>query len=323
MELIERRLESQEMSHIPSSVDSELLAALMDGTLSPADAESLREQIAKADAPTLSAIADAMAIHAEFAQDEQASVESTNAIDLEKKDVGPPIDELASIRKLKIDRPSVKSRWPIAVGALAAAAVIAFFVRENNFSYVLMPQQYGLLTSSAGAGLDRPTWSALRGGTTETPEPTRSIRIGVLLANLGVEAAHQDSIGDNLSNMLSLLAEISGSQPAVMTLQAMQSQPKLTVAQVATISGSTLPLVDENAASLGGYLQSVRIAAAHNDVVFFKKTHPKLLSNFRTIHVDDATKAQIAQLASLINSGSPDLPAIASLSDRVLSALTR
>ncbi|MEO7995954.1 MAG: hypothetical protein ABI852_00845 [Gemmatimonadaceae bacterium] len=291
MELIAHRLESPETSDTPSSVDSELLAALMDGTLSPSDAESLRGQLTKADAETLSAIADAMSIHAEFAQEEAKSI--------------------------------TKFRWPLAIGALAAAAAVFFFVRTNGSNADLQPQQYASLTSASGAGLDRPTWSALRGATTETAEPTRSIRVGVVLANLALEAVHQDSVGDNLNALSSMISEISGSQPAVMSLQSMQTLSKLTVAQVTTISEHALPLVDNDAANLGNFLQTVRIAAAHNDVAFFEKTDAKALTNNTSIRIDDAVKTQLTELAVLIGAKNRDLSAIAALSDRVLAELTR
>lgn len=302
MELIKQRLNTPTPLADPTDVDSELVAALIDGRLSASDADALRNQLANTDAATLTAIAEAMAMSAEF----------------EMETSTPPSHEETTVAMRY-----PKRRWPMAIGALAAAALLVVFVQSRNGTDAFKPYTYASAISVSGAGSDRPIWSISRGAANHIPEPARSIRVGVLLTNLALESIHQDSTGQNVPVLLSLLADIPGAASAATSVRALQSSPKITVDQLKQVGSEVIQIVDDNAADLGAYLQATRIAVEHNDTLFFSRTDSKVLTNAASLGLNVGQKANVAQLAALVNAKKRDWAAIGALANVVLLDITQ
>jgi hypothetical protein len=283
----------------PQQIDPERLAALLDGRLSPAEADAVRKQLATADDDTLAAYADAIAVSAELADTSDRGV------------------------VIPIEKARRKRQWATAAVAAAAAVITIFLYGPARRAPGYPPAQYASAISSS-ANLREPVWSVTRGATGGTVEPARSVRVGALLTDLELDAKRGDTSKVHARELAALLGN-EGSGPVRLSLQGMAEQKSaITAQQVHLIGRQVLNLVDRPRANAGAYLEAARIAALSEDNKFFDQVLPGPLFALKSDSTLDAsTKDALRTLEAELSKRPRDTRALGSQLTALLQKLAQ
>lgn len=225
----------------PVRIDPERLAALIDGRLSEADAAAVRAQLAHADADTLAAYADAVAIAGELAPAAAPA---------------PDVRPIASAR-------SAAWRWAApAAGLLAAGLVGVLVLRPSRGDSVVADVTRDL----HGVALAPPAWTATRAIDSPITERGRAVRLGVLLVQHALLSRTADRAAtDRAREIAALLEGIPGGSAVAGEWRGGASVPRDAAARAES-------LADPDFVRFGAWLESARTAAAARDTAWFE-TH--------------------------------------------------
>jgi hypothetical protein len=221
----------------PNRIDPERLAALIDGRLGEAEAAEMRAQLAGADADTLAAYADAVALAG-------------------ADDVRP----IASARSAR--------RWLVpAIGALAAGLIAVAVLRLPRDGSSAANVASGLTTRP----LDVPEWSAVRSSGAAVTDRGRAVRLGVLLVQYELAARQADSAAASRAAMIAALVEgIPGGSAAAMRWKSVAGGALPQNEQARAVNANVAwSLVDRDFVGLGVWLEAARSAAAANQAEWF------------------------------------------------------
>lgn len=168
----------------PTRIDPERLAALIDGRLGEAEAAAVRAQLADADADTLAAYADAVALAGEL----QGGGVSASA---------GGVKPIASVR-------TARRRWLMPAIVAAAAGIVAVAV--------LRPREDGPSPINVAAGLptgalDVPAWGSARSSHAPVTDRGRAVRVGVLLVQYDLLSQRADSAASGRAATIAALLD--------------------------------------------------------------------------------------------------------------------
>jgi hypothetical protein len=273
----------------PPQIDPERLAALLDGRLSPAEADAVRQQLATADDDTLAAYADAIAVSAELTDTSDRGV------------------------VIPIGKARRKRQWAIATVAAAAAVITIFLYGPAQRAPGYQPAAYALALSDSAKLPDEQAWSATRGANGGVLDPARSIRIGALLTDLELGAKRGDTSKVYAMRLAELLGG-AGEGPARASLQNIAGEKGAPNQQkVHEVGRQVLALaqVHQSRANLGAYLEAARIAALSEDNKFLDKVLPPPLFRLESdTTLDASTKDALRTLETELSKRPRDTRAL-------------
>jgi hypothetical protein len=296
-----------------SPTDGEQLASLIDGRLSAEDRTALLERVAHS--PELvEVLADATAAIAHL----DGAVPSTGQADVRERPAPRALGRRNDWR-----------RYVLLAASLAAIIVVPFVVRQRS-------QAAGDPTERLVASLDRRTvvmpegwperpWSAIRGAADVLADRARSVRLGVLAADLEtlLDSRH-DMTATLAEEMATLLADSPAGAPAVAMLRAGAREIRDGVASGPTTVRSGIRMaretVDQDGYQLGAWLETSRIAAARHDSAFFQSRDRELIRQ-RLARSPNQSPDMIAALRNDVSL--PDTPARWRELEERLAALVR
>lgn len=231
----------------PTRIDPERLAALIDGRLGEADAAAMRVQLAEADADTLAAYADAVALAGEL---QERGVSAS----------GGEVQPIASAR-------TARRRWLMPAIVAAAAGIVAVAV--------LRSREDGASSINVAAGLPRgaldvPAWGTARSGDAPVTDRGRAVRVGVLLVQYDLLARRADSAAAERAAMIAAqLDDVpAGSAAAARWREIARAR---TASERATAADAEVArsLVDSDFVQLGAWLEGARTAATAGQTAWF------------------------------------------------------
>lgn len=280
----------------PVRIDPERLAALIDGRLSDAEAAEVRALLAQADADTLAAYADAVAIAGEV------SPTST-----------------ADVRPITAARALSRRRWFAPVAGLIAAGLVAFAVLRPS-----RPDSSaaGDITRSLGAGtLGVPAWGTVRAGEVVVSQRGRAVRMGVLLVQHELASRGADSAAaDRAAMVAALLDGVPGGAAAAARWRAIAAGSARPTAEDARVAES---FVDPEWMLLGEWLEGARTAASSRNTGWFSRNDTAPLSALPTSAVTAAERELLAAVGRAAKSRPPDFATVASAAAAAEEALGR
>ena len=227
-------------------IDAERLAALIDGRLNEAEAVAVRAQLARADAETVAAYADAMAV---------ASLASSGASS------APDVVPITLAR--------TRRRWLAPAMAAVAAGLVAIALLQlpRARSSATLNITDGLRAHALGV----PEWNAVRSSDASMSEHGRAVRMGILLVQYELAARASDSAAVTRAAMIAALLDgVPGGSAAAMPWTVVGSGGPVPNEQLRGLhAGIARSLVDADFLQLGAWLEGARSAAASNQPAWF------------------------------------------------------
>ena len=287
-------------------ISPERLAALLDGRLGAAEASALREQLASADAETLSAYADAVAIAREL------DGTSGDASARESSTAGA-----ASLR--------ARRRWLVPATAIAAAVATFAVLRSGSSTPDYPPARFANAIPREAIALTAPAWSAARGADQLTGVAVAT-RVGSLLASLEVSAVRGTTTPANLEDLAGAIEHVPGGAVPAAQLRGLVSGSGASIARarVSEIGQECLALVDRQVAIAGAYLEAARMATAVGDTAFFDRVPASVVFDLRSRpNIDPAIGSLIDTFGARLKAKPRDASAISAAAGDLLRALAR
>lgn len=238
-----------------SRIDTERLAALIDGRLSASDRAAVLKELAVSDSDTFAAIVDAAAVADDLAGNSKKS-------------------SAGSTLSISRSRP-----YRIAVGMAIAAGLIAVFAIplasrrdrqmpdfRTDFASMLTARSFPALPSALGIA---------RGSADAKPDTAAAFRMGGLLTDLRLGSRGSMRRRDVAMDLSELLRDTG--QPAVSTLfagiaVAAEGAATSSDTAIATAVRMASPTGPESAVTAGAWIEAARFAAATADEQFFTQT---------------------------------------------------
>jgi hypothetical protein len=233
----------------PNGIDPERLAALIDGRLGRTEAAEVRALLANADADTLAAYADAVAV-ADALREPGAAAPTA--------DVRP----IASVRSTP--------RWLYPMLGAVAAGLVGIAVLRTSMappSTVVADVTGGLTAAPLGV----PEWNAVRSSDGALTDRGRAVRMGVLLVQYEFAARRGDSAAASRAAMITALLDgVPGGSAAAMRWREVAGRARQPDQQARAADVSVAQsLVDPELVRLGAWLESARAAAAVGQAAWF------------------------------------------------------
>ena len=158
-------------------------------------------------------------------------------------------------------------------------------------------------------------WAVVQLPSTGMSKEALGIRVGALVTDLDVDAAHKDTTAKMHANALATtLTGVSGADAAIASLREKG-------AMTPELRSQILGLVDERYAAAGAYLEAARISGLANDEGFFDRTKPAPLVAILKDKQDHAVQTTVTNLETFLSSTPKDPVLIAATVDQLLRTL--
>ncbi len=272
------------------NIDSERLAAFIDGKLGRAERQALLAQLASADDETLATFADALAVHGDL------------------KHATP------------VRRPWM--HWNRAAGLAAAAAVVAAvgvgYVWRASRDLGDDPTRFVDFVEGATVGSPAMRLWTTRGGGSDqrVAGEALAIRIGASITDLSLTATARDTTARAIvASIISTLGQVDGSTNAIAKYRQLEGELRAGArpreGQLRDAARSAALAAGGPATSAGAWMQAARVAAAQHDRSFFTRAANRaVLDSIAKVDLPEPAQDAVTRVRDAASDADPDWAAL-------------
>jgi hypothetical protein len=253
-----------------ADIDPERLAALLDKRLDARERAALVAQLAASDDATLDALADAIAVTQEL--------EGGGAADADAARAGAIPAEAPAPKAAPRRRPVYLRPLAIAA-ALAAIVLVPWGWARLRAPGAVTPQELALASEAQlPEAWDGAPWGAQRGSGAALSHQALSVRVGSRATDLEIALRSSDPRAETIAREIAAtLSDATGAQPAAAMYRTIAAgngvADRLRRARDAWRVAA--PVLDDDHAALGAWLEAARLAAMRGNVAFFQSARSR------------------------------------------------